>query len=105
MSLIPVSYEESAVSRMLKLIERHAPRLMREGGGALRGEAVAPRKLTEDQRAKIMGLGRAGKMTALEIAHAVGCRQAAAWQALHRAGITVPLGGNHAGKNRKGRAA
>lgn len=56
----------TTASRCLALIARHAPRLMREGGGAVHGEQLRPssrrmgRALARSKRREIVALARRG---------------------------------------------
>ena len=86
---------ESPVSRMIRMIEVHAPRLMRTGGGAICGsDYQITRKrgvrITDEKRAKIVELARTGQHHQCRIARIVGVSQSSVWHLLHRLGIKVP---------------
>lgn len=104
--------DESPATRIMRLVERHCPRLMRTGGGALSadctprgsqfGDTGAWLRVTPEQRAHILALGRAGLMTRRQIREATGATQSSVYKILDAEGITVPDGRVLA--NRRGRA-
>jgi hypothetical protein len=109
--------DESAATRIMRMIERHCPRLMRTGGGALSRDCALRtrsdgstqwddmgrwRRVTPEQRAHIIGLGRAGLMTRRQIREATGATQSSVYKILDAEGITVPDGRVLA--NQRGRA-
>lgn len=86
---------ESPASRMLRMIENHAPRLMRTGGGAICGsDYIITRKpgkpITPKQRARIIKLAQTGQHYQTSIARIVGVSQSSVWHLLKRVGIKVP---------------
>lgn len=90
---------ESAGARMLRLIEIHAPRLMRIGGGALSGEGYfrgntkRPKLVSSiDQRKEVAGLIQEGRLTASEIAVKVGVYNQLVHRMAKRAGVKLPDG-------------
>lgn len=87
--------EETAASRMLDMIARCAPRLMRCGGGALQGEEQHGRehsKHTPEQIARIVALGREQRLSATDIARECGSTQSATQKILEKHGIRAPDG-------------
>jgi hypothetical protein len=99
------------------MIERHCPRLMRQGGGALSRDCALRtrsdgstqwddmgrwRRVTPEQRAHIIGLGRAGLMTRRQIREATGATQSSVYKILDAEGITVPDGRVLANRGRAG---
>ena len=63
---------ENTMARMIKLIERHAPRFMRCGGGAVGGngmekERIRKVRITDRQRVDILALARTGEYSPLQI--------------------------------------
>lgn len=57
--------DRSGIANLLDMIERHAPKLMRQGGGALSreaGDGSAPARITEQQRRQVIALTREGRM-------------------------------------------
>lgn len=86
---------ESPVSRMIRMIEVHAPRLMRTGGGSICGsDRQITRKpsapITPRQRARIIKLAQTGQHHQTAIARIVGVSQSSVWHLLKRVGIKVP---------------
>ena len=108
---IATFYDESPATRIMRLVERHCPRLMREGGGALSadctprgsqfGDTGAWLRVTPEQRSHILALGRAGLMTRRQIREATGATQSSVYKILDAEGIAVPDGRVLA--NRRGR--
>jgi len=99
--------EESPASRMLDMIARCAPKLMRAGGGALTRDYPERCKdggdtrwdnrakwvrTTPDQRAHVLALARAGHMSEIEICRETGVKQSAVNKLLARECIKVPSG-------------
>ncbi len=85
-----LNFEESPVSRMLGLIERRAPVLLRIGGAPLSRECRIT--LTPAQRAKIVALARGGELSGTDIARAIGTRQSTVQKILRQEGIQTPDG-------------
>jgi hypothetical protein len=80
--------DESTASRVLDLIARCAPRLMRCGGGPLTQEPEHKRwRHTPEERARILELGRLGTLSPTQIAKHVGSTQAAVRKMLLKHGI------------------
>lgn len=87
--------DESPAARMLDMIARCAPRLMRCGGGALSREEShghGRSRHTPEQIERIIALGRQNKLSATQIAHIVGSNQAATRKILEKHGIQAPDG-------------
>ena len=84
--------DDSIATRMLSLIERCAPKLMRSGGGALSREQSQiehrPR-MSPDQRETALRLARTGRYTGTEIAGMVGTSQSAICKLLAKHGVEV----------------
>jgi predicted DNA-binding protein (UPF0251 family) len=70
--------------RMLHLIQKHAPRLMREGGFEV--EERRPKRVTFEPHEvrRMVRLSVAGKSTR-EIASEIGCSQVSVWRQLKKA--------------------
>jgi predicted DNA-binding protein (UPF0251 family) len=70
--------------RMLHLIQKHAPRLMREGGFEV--EERRPKRVTFEPHEvrRMVRLSVAGKSTR-EIASKIGCSQVSVWRQLKKA--------------------
>ena len=99
--------EESPASRMLDMIARCAPRLMRCGGGPLQREdsqEFGRLKHTPRQVETILALGRTGKFSATEIAVRVGSNQTATRKVLMRHGVRLPDGRAMRGTKQQRRA-
>lgn len=107
--------EESPASRMLDMIARCAPKLMRAGGGAITKDyperckdAGAKQwdnrakwtRTTPEQRAHILALARTGTHSEIEIVKLTGAKQSAVNKLLTREGIKCPSG-RHAWNKRK----
>lgn len=101
--------EESAASRMLDMVARCAPKLMKAGGGALSREYAdrcrsegakqwdnrAPWvRTTPEQRAHVVALARAGHMSEIEICQKTGVKQSAVNKLIRNEGLTVPKARN-----------
>jgi len=87
--------EESDGSRILDLVARHCPRLMRCGGGALSSEEAhggTRSRHTPEQIARIVALGREQKLNATQIAKEVGSTQSATQKILEKHGVRAPDG-------------
>lgn len=87
--------DESPAARMLDMIARCAPRMMRCGGGALSREEShggTRSRHTPEQIARIVALGRERKLNATLIAKAVGSTQSATQKILEKHGIRAPDG-------------
>lgn len=77
--------EDHTVRRCVELIERHAPRLMRAGGGALAQENPSSgRRMPQEVRARIRALHRSGRRV-VEIAAETGRSRFAVWRVLRGA--------------------
>lgn len=86
---------ESAASRMLDMIARCAPRMLRCGGGALSSEEShggTRSRHTPEQVARILALGREQRLNATQIARVVGSTQSATSKILEKHGIRAPDG-------------
>lgn len=84
--------EDSLSVQMLSLIERHAPRLMKAGGGALSREQsqITHRpKMTGEQKDTVLRLARTGRYNGTEIAGMVGTTQSAVCKFLQKQGVEV----------------
>lgn len=81
--------EEGLGARLLAMIERNAPRLMKEGGGAIRREIQkCGQALTKEQRAKIITMAQSPlNYSQGQIAVAVGCAHGTACKYLRKMGI------------------
>lgn len=87
--------DESPAARMLDMIARCAPRLMRCGGGALSSEEShggTRSRHTPEQIARIVALGREQRLNATQIAREVGSTQSATQKILEKHGIRAPDG-------------
>lgn len=99
--------DESPAARMLDMIARCAPKLMRAGGGALTRDYPERCKdggdtrwddrakwvrTTPDQRAHILALAREGTHSEAEIVKLTGVKQSAVNKLLARECIKVPSG-------------
>lgn len=92
---IAIYDRDSIAERCLALIEKHAPRFMRCGGGSLPRDQQRMQKenrLRPEQKARIIELGRAGLLTGTEIAREVGATQSSTHKLLRKHGLTVPDG-------------
>lgn len=94
--MITLYEEDSFEHRMLEMVARHAPRLIRAGGGPLAREAAPrathPHKMTVVKRERAMELARTGKYTGTQIAEMIGATQSAVFKHMRRCGITLPDG-------------
>ena len=94
---IATFYDESPATRIMRLVERHCPRLMREGGGSLRRECETSirvyrnnwKRVTKEERALILALGREGMPRKQICAEAKGVSQTSVYRILESAGVTV----------------
>ena len=75
---------DTPYQRMLNLIAKHAPRLMREGGYEKEEEKVKRTRFSESEIKKMVVLNNEGK-TQREIAKIMGCRQVSVWRNLKKA--------------------
>ena len=101
-SIASIDREESFAERIGALMERHCPRLMRCGGGALvterpnsvgsRPYSSGVRATTPEQDKEILRLGVENRLTATEIAIAVGTTQSITHKRLRDARMTAPDG-------------
>ena len=95
-SLVPLNYEESAARRMLDLVERHCPRLMRCGGGGLTRTThevgKQGRAMPEAAKVRALALGREGRLNATQIGRLLGHSQSSICKLLKRHGITPAKG-------------
>jgi predicted DNA-binding protein (UPF0251 family) len=75
---------DTPYQRMLHLIQKHAPRLMREGGFEV--EERRPKRVTFEPHEvrRMVRLSAAGKSTR-EIANEIGCSQVSVWRQLKKA--------------------
>lgn len=89
----------STARACLDLINRHCPRLMREGGGNLSREEknprAKPRRLSGTQKEQILAKARNGEMSQTQIANLVGATCSAVNHFLNRNGIKLPDGRKH----------
>lgn len=94
--------DDSTASRILSLIERHAPRLMRAGGGALsqecggkpmaekdHGNMRLRRSIAAERRQRIVELARSGCVSRKEIQFATGAAQSVVHKTLKAAGVDI----------------
>lgn len=92
---IAIYDRDSIEERCVALIARCAPRFMLIGGGALsadhKGSQVANR-LRPEQKARILELGREGKLNGTQIARACGATQSSTHKWLRKHGIAPPDG-------------
>lgn len=92
--------DDSTASRMLDLVYRHAPRLIRCGGGALSREEIrsldankgGPR-ISAETRAKILAVAREGKLSATAIARQCGTTQSTVRSLLIREDVPIVVDG------------
>ena len=87
--------DDSPAARMLDLIARHAPRLMRCGGGSLPREQmdhVTRARTSPELVACIVALGREGRLNVTQIAREVSSTQSVAFKILARHGLRAPDG-------------
>jgi hypothetical protein len=80
---------DSTFANCLGLIERHANRFLRIGGGngAHKEQLHIRRKVSDAEKSRILELGRAGLLRPIDIASAVGCSDTTVWRLLKAAGI------------------
>lgn len=86
---------ESTAQRCLDLIARHAPRLMREGGGALSKEPcerIKAVRMSEEQKQAALSLMRTGLYSGTVIARKLGLTQSAVCKLAERSKIKLPDG-------------
>ena len=82
--------DESSAARCLSLIERHATRMIKMGGGRLATEYPnMQHPLTDDGRAQIIALAATAE-TVSEIAAGTGWSGATVRKVLNRAGLPTP---------------
>ena len=74
---------DTPYQRMLNLITKHAPRLMREGGYEKEKEKVKRTRFSESEIRRMVVLNNEGK-TQREIAKIMGCRQVSVWRNLKK---------------------
>ncbi len=88
MSIVTLYDSDSTEMRCMRLIERHAPRLMREGGGALSREVDGGERkvVTWRARSRILTLRRDG-YSPTEIGEAVGFSEMTIYRVCHKAGV------------------
>lgn len=109
--------DESAATRIMRLIERHAPRLMKQGGGALvrdydnctrsDGATIVRerskwRRLTPEQREHILALGRNGAPR-VQIVEETGICASTIYRILAEEGIKIVDGRSANNRRRAGR--
>ncbi len=97
--------DESAATRIMRMIERHCPRLMRQGGGALSRETMdcATRIRTKPELvARIVALGSQQRLNVTEIAREVGSTQSVVFKILAKHGLRAPDGRVLANRGRAG---
>lgn len=85
---------------MLDLVARHAPRLMRCGGGALSCEELRPTdstkggpRISAETRAKILVMAREGKLSPTAIARLCGTTQSTVRSLLIREDVPIVVDG------------
>lgn len=94
-----IDTESSVFSRLEHLIRKHAPRLMKTGGGYLRREAPgAGVAITDEKRAAIIADRLATNDAQWAIAQRHGVSQACVGQVLIKAGLRVGRGGHNSYK-------
>ncbi len=87
--------DDSTASRMLDMVARGGPRLMRTGGGAISSEQVAHggtksgARISSETRARILVLGRNGDLSPSEIARKLGTTQSTVRNLLTREGVEI----------------
>ncbi len=81
----------SSIARMLDLIERRAPQMMRAGGGALSQETV-PEITTPETAAKICELAADGSRSYAELARLSGSTPGRVRSVLINRGVAAPDG-------------
>lgn len=88
-TLIPnLDSEDSPITRILDLVYRHGPRLMRQGGGPLQGEFLkSGRRISAETIAKFHQMHAEGK-SGVEIARATGWSQNAVAKNLRKLSLT-----------------
>jgi hypothetical protein len=75
---------DTPYQRMLHLIQKHAPRLMREGGFEVDERRPKRTSFTPHEVRRMVRLSAAGKSTR-EIANEIGCSQVSVWRQLKKA--------------------
>jgi transposase-like protein len=88
----PLFADDSTASRCLGLIERHAARMMRTGGGGIAREAASQihtYRITADKKARALELSTTGLYSATEIAAMVGSTQSTISKFLRKAGASL----------------
>jgi hypothetical protein len=86
---------ESPAARILDLVARCAPKLMRAGGGSLSRELIYIahyNPMTDEQRTEALALAKLGVMTATEIARRVGSSQSSIRKFVTYRGFVLPDG-------------
>jgi transposase len=83
------------VQNCIGLIERHAARMMRVGGGSVCGEDYQinrrrGKRMTAKQKARVVDLAKTGQYYQTAIARVVGVTQSSVWHLLHRLGLKCP---------------
>ncbi len=87
--------DHSGDGAFLAVIERECRRLMRQGGGALPGERkqMGPiRRVTPEQRAKVIELAATGRYGGTVIGKMVGVRQSLVHKIARQNGFALPDG-------------
>jgi len=84
---------ESPIRRMINLIETHAPRLMKTGGGlgvvSEQKRTKPARATTPEERRMVLSMAKTGLYNKSEIARTVGLSQSATWHILENAGLRL----------------
>ena len=75
---------DTPYQRMLHLIQKHAPRLMREGGFEVEERRLKRVTFEPHEVHRMVRLSAAGKSTR-EIANEIGCSQVSVWRQLKKA--------------------
>jgi hypothetical protein len=95
--------DQSTASRMLDLVARHCPRLMRCCGGSLSGEEIRGKdsnkggpRISAETRAKILAVAREGKLSATAIARQCGTTQSTVRSLLIREDVPIVVDGRGA---------
>ena len=95
--------DQSTASRMLDLVARHCPRLMRQGGGALSKEELHDKdankggpRISAETRARILAIARQGKLSPTQIARECGTTQSTVRSLLVRMDVPIVVDGRGA---------